>query len=73
VDGRLLRRTGNRHPEPGPPRRIRHPVRELLCPYGRLLDHLEKSGLADRTVVMFTSDHGYNVGEHGMQHKGNGR
>jgi uncharacterized sulfatase len=40
---------------------------------GRLLDHLEKSGLAARTVVMFTSDHGYNVGEHGMQHKGNGR
>ncbi|MCF7674000.1 MAG: hypothetical protein K9M97_01555, partial [Akkermansiaceae bacterium] len=25
------------------------------------------------TVVMFTSDHGNNVGEHGMQHKGNGR
>jgi uncharacterized sulfatase len=39
---------------------------------GRLLDHLEQSGLADRTVVMFTSDHGYNVGEHGIQHKGNG-
>ncbi len=39
---------------------------------GRLLDHLERSGLAGRTVVMFTSDHGYNVGEHGIQHKGNG-
>ena len=40
---------------------------------GRLLDHLEKTGLADRTVVMFTSDHGYNIGEHGIQHKGNAR
>ena len=39
---------------------------------GRLLDHLEQAGLAGRTVVMFTSDHGYNVGEHGIQHKGNG-
>jgi choline-sulfatase len=40
---------------------------------GRLLAHLEETGLAGRTIVTFTSDHGYNVGEHGMQHKGNGR
>lgn len=39
---------------------------------GRLLKHLEGLGLADRTIVTFTSDHGYNVGEHGIQHKGNG-
>jgi choline-sulfatase len=39
---------------------------------GRLLDHLDKSGLAGRTIVTFTSDHGYNIGEHGIQHKGNG-
>jgi uncharacterized sulfatase len=39
---------------------------------GRLLDHLEKTGLAERTIVTFTSDHGYNIGEHGIQHKGNG-
>lgn len=40
---------------------------------GRLLDHLENTGLAKNTVVMFTSDHGYNIGEHGIQHKGNAR
>lgn len=40
---------------------------------GRLLDHLAATGLADRTVVMFTSDHGYNIGDHGIQHKGNAR
>lgn len=40
---------------------------------GRLLDHLAATGLADRTIVMFTSDHGYNIGEHGIQHKGNAR
>ena len=39
---------------------------------GRILDHLEKAGLDQNTIVTFTSDHGYNVGEHGIQHKGNG-
>lgn len=39
---------------------------------GRILDHLKKAGLAGNTIVTFTSDHGYNVGEHGIQHKGNG-
>lgn len=39
---------------------------------GRILDHLDSSGLAANTIVTFTSDHGYNVGEHGIQHKGNG-
>lgn len=38
---------------------------------GRLLKHLEERGLAANTVVTFTSDHGYNIGEHGLQHKGN--
>lgn len=31
---------------------------------GRLLDGLEEKGLADNTIVVFTSDHGYNMGEH---------
>ena len=39
---------------------------------GRLLDRLESLKLADSTVVIFTSDHGYNVGHHGVLHKGNG-
>ena len=33
---------------------------------GRLLDGLEDSGLADRTVVIVTSDHGEVLGEHGV-------
>ncbi len=31
---------------------------------GRLLDALERSGQADNTIVIFTSDHGYHLGEH---------
>ena len=38
---------------------------------GRLLDELETLKLADNTIVIFTSDHGYNLGEHGVWYKGN--
>jgi arylsulfatase A-like enzyme len=31
---------------------------------GRLLDYLEKNGLAENTVVIYTSDQGYFLGEH---------
>lgn len=36
---------------------------------GRVLDALEKHGLADNTIVVFTSDHGYHMGEHGLYQK----
>jgi uncharacterized sulfatase len=39
---------------------------------GRILDRLEKLKVLDRTIVMYTSDHGYNIGHHGIWHKGNG-
>ena len=31
---------------------------------GKVLDALERSGQADNTLVIFTSDHGYHLGEH---------
>ena len=33
---------------------------------GRLLDYLEASGLAENTVVIYTADQGYFLGEHGF-------
>ena len=39
---------------------------------GRLLDLLDTLGLSENTVVIFTSDHGYNMGHNGIWHKGNG-
>ncbi len=37
---------------------------------GRLLRHLEALGLAEETVVVFTTDHGMLLGQHGLSRKG---
>ncbi len=59
--------------------RVKQMMREYLAStsgvdrnLGRLLDTLEENGLADNTLVIVTSDHGYNMGHNGIWHKGNG-
>lgn len=37
---------------------------------GKILDKLDELGLADSTIVVFTTDHGHFFGQHGLQAKG---
>ena len=37
---------------------------------GQILDHLQRAGLRDNTIVVFLSDHGELMGDHGILYKG---
>ncbi len=59
--------------------RVKRMTREYLAStkgvdrnVGQILRKLEELSLTDNTVIVFTSDHGYNMGELGVWHKGNG-
>jgi len=39
---------------------------------GRLLERLRELGLLERTLIVFSSDNGYNTGHHGLWGKGSG-
>ncbi|MCC6858784.1 MAG: sulfatase-like hydrolase/transferase [Bryobacterales bacterium] len=38
--------------------------------FGQVLDALDASGQRDNTLIVFTSDHGEAMGDHGLTHKG---
>ena len=45
-------------------------IEQLDHEFGRLLEFVESVGQRDNTVVIFTSDHGESLGDHGMLLKG---
>ncbi len=47
-------------------------VRSVDRNLGRLLKTLDDEGLTQNTIVIYSSDHGYNMGHSGIWHKGNG-
>jgi arylsulfatase A-like enzyme len=44
-------------------------VQGLDVNVGKLLDHLEKTGLSKNTVVIYTADNGWYLGDHGLYDK----
>lgn len=46
-------------------------IRDVDRSVGTVLDALVASGEADRTIVVFTADHGEMAGSHGLRQKGN--
>lgn len=46
-------------------------VSEIDEQLGRVLDYLDQTGQLENTLVVYTSDHGLNVGHHGLFGKGN--
>src|SRR3546814_15657722 len=45
-------------------------VEQIDANIGRLLDYLDRSGQLDNTLIVFTSDHGDMLGDHGLVNKG---
>ena len=45
----------------------------LVSGTGHFLDTIQKKGVLDDTIIVFTSDHGCMLGEQGEMHKGNDR
>lgn len=60
-------------------KRVKKMTREYLASVasvdrnvGRLLQELKRNQLQKNTIIIFSSDHGYNMGHNGIWHKGNG-
>ena len=47
-------------------------VRSVDRNLGKIMATLDETGLTEKTVLVFSSDHGYSMGHNGIWHKGNG-
>ena len=66
----LLRAFGGRKPSPRDIRELRRgyyaATTYMDAQVGRVLDELDRLGLRDSTIVVFTADHGFHLGEHSL-------
>ncbi|MGB7347853.1 MAG: sulfatase-like hydrolase/transferase [Pirellulaceae bacterium] len=45
-------------------------IKQIDDQFARIIDELEKTSQRDNTIVVFTSDHGEALGDHGLMYKG---
>ncbi|HEV2067847.1 MAG TPA: sulfatase-like hydrolase/transferase, partial [Thermomicrobiales bacterium] len=45
-------------------------IEQIDDQFGRILDSLDQTGQRDNTIIIFMSDHGEALGDHGLAHKG---
>jgi len=45
-------------------------IKQIDDQFQRVIDHLEQTGQLENTVIIFTSDHGESLGDHGLLQKG---
>ncbi len=66
--------TGSRHPDEFDGKKQQALYAAMIAQMdeqlGRLLQHLDETGQRDKTLVVFTSDHGEMLGDHGLLFKG---
>ena len=63
-------RTPEEHDAKGAQARYYAMIAQIDDQFGRILAALDESGQRDNTVIIFTSDHGESLGDHGLMFKG---
>lgn len=63
-------RSPEEHDAKGAQARYYAMIAQIDDQFGRILQTLDETGQRDNTVIVFTSDHGESLGDHGLMYKG---